>query len=98
MEIGRPSTAADTLNKGPRFRSSSCKEPLLFNSSRAAIRLVPNMVPSYPVGTVVDLIFVVSPLSPPHLIHERRNKVFVDGEPLPVDLGLSRWGPSCHFS
>jgi len=78
MELGRPSTAVNVLNKDPFSPFLELQQPLLFDPSRAAT-LSPNLVPSYPVGTVVDLVFVANPLSPPHSIHKHGNKAFVIG-------------------
>jgi len=79
MELGRPSTAVNILNKGPISPFLELQEPLLFNLSGAAT-LSPNLVPSYPVGTVVDLVFVIDQLSPPYSIHEHSNKTFIIGK------------------
>ena len=79
MQLGRPSAAVNVLNKDPFSPFLELQEPLLFDPSRAA-NLSPNIVPSYPVGTVVDLVFIVNPLSPPHSIHKHGNKAFVIGQ------------------
>jgi hypothetical protein len=78
MQLGRPSAAVNVLTKDPFSPFLELQEPLLFNASRAAT-LSPNIVPSYPVGTVVDLVFVTNPLSPPHSIHKHGNKAFIIG-------------------
>lgn len=84
MELGRPSAAVNVLNKDPFSPFLELQEPLLFNSSEAA-NLSPNIVPSYPVGTVVGLVFLVKLLAPEHSIHKHGNKVFIIGR------GSSPW-------
>lgn len=78
MELGRPGAAVNVLNKDPFSPFLELQEPLLFNASRATT-LSPNIVPSYPVGTVVDLVFVINGISPPHSIHKHGNKAFIIG-------------------
>lgn len=78
MELSRPGATVNVLNKDPFYPFLELQEPLLFNASRAAT-LSPNIVPSYPVGTVVDLVFVVNGVSPPHSIHKHGNKAFIIG-------------------
>ena len=79
MELGRPGAAVNVLNKDPFSPFLELQEPLLFNPSGAAT-LSPNLLPSYPVGTVVDLVFVVNPPSPSHSIHKHGNKAFIIGQ------------------
>lgn len=78
MELSRPSAAVNVLNKDPFSPFLELQEPLLFNASRAAT-LSPNIVPSYPVGTVVDIVFLVNGISPPHSVHKHGNKAFIIG-------------------
>ena len=78
MELSRPGATVNVLNNNPFSPFLELQEPLLFNASRAAT-LSSNIVPSYPVGMVVDLVFVVNGLSPPHSIHKHRNKAFIIG-------------------
>jgi len=77
-ELGRPSAAVNVLKKDPFSPFLEMQEPLLFNVSLAAT-LSPNIVPCYPVDTVVDLIFIVNGQSPPHSINKHGNKTFIIG-------------------
>ena len=70
MELGRPSVAVNVSNKDPFSPLLELQESLLFNSSGVA-NLSPYIVPTYPVGTVVDLVFVVKPSAPSHSTHGR---------------------------
>ncbi|KAG8905874.1 hypothetical protein FRB99_008085 [Tulasnella sp. 403] len=79
MDLIRLDALTWVLNSDPFAAFLELEEPLLFDPHSPA-SLNPKLALEYPVGSVVDVVFIAHPGNPSHVIHKHGTKAWVIGQ------------------
>ncbi|KAG8906370.1 hypothetical protein FRB99_007054 [Tulasnella sp. 403] len=79
MDLLRFDAVTWVLNSDPFSPFLELEEPLLFDPHSTA-SLDPKLVQTYPVGSVVDVVFIAHPGNPSHPVHKHGVKAWVIGQ------------------
>ncbi|KAG9001191.1 hypothetical protein FRB90_011661 [Tulasnella sp. 427] len=79
LELYRLNSMEWSMNSNPFAPFLELVEPLMFSPSNAQ-QLNQSLVPSYPVGTVVDAVIQLNPGNPKHPLHKHGRKAWIIGQ------------------
>ncbi|KAG8987228.1 hypothetical protein FRB90_003524 [Tulasnella sp. 427] len=86
LELYRLNSMEWSMNTNPFAPFLELTEPLMFSPSNAQ-QLNQSLVPSYPVGSVVDAVIQLNPGNPKHPLHKHGRKAWIIGQ----GPGLFNW-------
>lgn len=78
MIVQRLTSVTWSMNKDPFLPFMELEEPLIFDPDSAK-NIDPNIVPSYPLGSVVDAVIITLPGNPAHPMHKHGVKSWIIG-------------------
>ncbi|KAG8891555.1 hypothetical protein FRC01_014637, partial [Tulasnella sp. 417] len=79
LELYRLNSLEWSMNTHPFAPFLELVEPLMFNPSNAK-HLNQSLVPSYPLGTTVDVVLQLNPGNPKHPLHKHGEKAWIIGQ------------------